>query len=87
MSSLVAFVSDNAILADTKEREESIRSKAPGLLQDDEVSFSTAAPQLHAHVDSALTTLFFLQHRLLYLLSRIVVVKDVIVRILHPNGC
>lgn len=36
MSSLVAFVSDNAILADPKEREESLRSKVPDLLQPDE---------------------------------------------------
>lgn len=36
MSSLVAFISDNAILADPKEREESLRSKVPELLQSDE---------------------------------------------------
>lgn len=36
MSSLIAFVSDNAIIADPKEREESIRTKVPELLQADE---------------------------------------------------
>jgi len=41
MSSLVAFISDNAILADPKEREESIRSKVPDcLLPDEKIVFA-----------------------------------------------